>query len=211
VPLLDRRVEFDSKSRSYPIRQLLPVKPLRSYTWACDTYLDQGQEGTCVGHAWAHEIAARPNVHKADSQLAHDLYRRARQLDQWPGEDYSGTSVLAGAKATQEAGYLTEYRWGFGIDDLLATLAYHGPAVLGINWMTDMWDVDDAGYIHATGTVAGGHAILAHGVNIKSESVLLRNSWGITWGRRGGCRITFADLDQLLHDEGEACVPVVRR
>jgi hypothetical protein len=211
MPLLDRRVEFDSKSRQFPIRQLLPAKPLRSYTWTCDTYLDQGQEGACIGHAWAHEIAARPNVHKVDSQLAHDLYRRARQLDQWPGENYSGSSVLAGAKATQEAGYLTEYRWGFGIDDLLATLAYHGPVVLGINWMTGMWDVDDRGYIHATGSITGGHAILAKGINVKTESVILHNSWGRSWSVGGCAHISFTDLDRLLYDDGEACVPVIRR
>jgi hypothetical protein len=210
MPVLDRRVEFDDRSRQYPVRRLVAGKSPRSYTWACDTYLDQGREGACVGHAWAHDIAARPIVRTADTSLAFTLYRRARQLDQWPGEDYEGTSVLAGAKATREAGYIGEYRWAFGIEDVILTLGYHGPVVLGINWLTGMGDVDARGYIHATGEQSGGHAILARGVNITSRSVLLHNSWGQGWGRKGCARISFDDLDRLLREDGEACVPVVR-
>lgn len=211
MPLLDRRVEFDPKSRSFPIRTLIQAKQPRSYTWSCTAHLDQGQEGACVGHAFAHDIAARPKVRPADSVLAFRLYRYAQQLDEWEGGSYSGTSVLAGAKAVQRLGYVREYRWAFSLDETLLAIGYTGPVVLGLNWYGGMWNPDDKGFIHVTGSLSGGHAILAHGVSLKSESVLLRNSWGQSWGVNGGCRISFTDLDRLLHEDGEACVPVGRR
>ncbi len=208
---LDRLVHFDEKSRNYPIRTLVDGKAPRSYTWRCDTYLDQGAVGACVGHAWAHEVAARPAVRAADSQLAFELYHRAQQIDPWPGEDYEGTSVLAGAKATVERGHIREYRWAFGLEDLLLAISYAGPVVLGVNWYTSMWDVDDKGMLPVGGRLAGGHAILATGVSVKRQTVRLHNSWGPSWGVGGDAYIAWADLDRLLREDGEACVPMVRR
>ncbi len=205
----DRVPGLDPRNRDYPIRTLLGPKPPRSYTWSCGTWLDQGSEGACVGHAWAHEAAARPVVRPADSALAFGLYRRAQQLDPWPGEDYSGTSVLAGAKAAREKGLLTEFRWAFGLDDLLSAVSRHGPVVLGVNWYEGMFDTTN-GFLSVSGRLAGGHAILATGVRLRDESVLLHNSWGQGWGVNGKARIRFADLQTLLSQDGDVCVPVVR-
>ncbi len=207
----DRVPQWDDRNENYPARTLIATHKPRSYTWRCDTHLDQGREGACVGHAFAHDVAARPDVRPADSPLAFTLYRRAQQLDPWPGEAYEGTSVLAGAKAMLEAGYLSEYRWAMSVDDVVDVLGYHGPVVLGVNWYAGMFDPDANGYLHPTGSVLGGHAILARAVSVKREDVTLHNSWGPGWGVNGTARITFADLERLLAEDGEACVPVVRR
>lgn len=208
---LDRLVEFDERSRSYPVRTLVAGNPPRSYTWSCGTYLDQRREGACVGFAWAHELAARPTVIAGmTEQRALEFYRTAQRLDPWPGEEYSGTSVLAGAKAVQAERYLVEYRWAFGLSDVVLTLGYKGPVVLGIPWYEGMFDPDPAGLVHVQGDVAGGHAILARGVSVKSRTVLLHNSWGPDWGVNGTARISFADLERLLYEHGEACVPTMR-
>jgi hypothetical protein len=53
-----RRIRFDPRSRAWPLREILPDKPIRSYTWRCAACLDQGQEGSCVGHGVAHELIA---------------------------------------------------------------------------------------------------------------------------------------------------------
>lgn len=208
---LDRLVEFDERSRAYPIRALVPAG-FRSYTWRANAYLNQGREGACVGFAWSHELAARPwPVKGITDETARVIYREARKVDQWPGEDYPGTSVIAGAKVAQSQGYITEYRWAFGLDDLRRAIGYKGPAVLGLNWYEGMSAPDADGYIRPTGSVAGGHAILAYSVSETGHFVRLHNSWGASWGQNGACRISFDDLDRLLHEQGEACVPVVRR
>lgn len=213
-PRLDRIPQFDEKSRGYPIRTLLEraglTKP-RSYTWRVPVNLDQGNEGACVGFGWSHELAARPVIiPDVTDATATALYDRARQLDEWPGEDYDGTSVLAGAKAVEEAGFLREYRWAFGLEDVRLALGYHGPVVLGINWYDGMFDVDSDGFIHKSGDLAGGHCILAYSVSERLQVVRLWNSWGPDWGMGGSAMITFADLDALLHEQGEACIPVRR-
>src|SRR5688572_15007850 len=108
---LDRLIEFDEKSRSFPIRTLVADKQPRSYSWRGNVVLDQGSEGACVGFAWAHELNARPVVvPDIDAADARSIYTDARKMDEWPGEDYEGTSVLAGAKVVQAAGHITEYR-----------------------------------------------------------------------------------------------------
>jgi hypothetical protein len=208
-PRLDRREQFDERSRAFPIRALVPTKP-RSYTWRCCVTLDQGREGACVGFAWAHEVSARPLELRQETSDALWFYREAQKVDEWPGENYSGTSVLAGAKVVQREGFLTEYRWAFGLQDLVLALGYKGPAVLGIPWYEGMYEPDPKGIIRPTGRVAGGHAILANGVNVKRELVRLHNSWGPDYGLGGSAFISFGDLERLLHEDGEACIPVVR-
>lgn len=207
-PRLDRRVQFDERSRAFPIRALVSPTP-RSYTWSCEPVLDQGREGACVGFAWAHEVAARPVVEAATNDLARAIYREAQTLDEWPGEGYSGTSVLAGAKVAMRRGYLTEYRWAFGLDDLVLAVG-RGPAILGINWHEGMFETDAEGYVRATGGVAGGHAILCRGVSLRNRRFLLHNSWGSSWGKNGTAWLSFDDARTLLAAQGEACVPVKR-
>ena len=208
--VLDRRVEFDDRSRAYPIRSLLTTDTPRSYTWPQGTYLDQGQEGACVGFAWCHEAAAMPQVRTVDETFARIVYREAQHLDAWPGVDYEGTSVIAGAKAMKARGYLTEYRWAFSLNDALVAASRKGPVVLGLNWYTGMMDTDLDSYIHPTGRIEGGHAILLLGVSVKYRAAVLQNSWGQTWGRNGRCYISWDDLGLLLDQQGEACIPVVR-
>ena len=210
-PRLDRIPSFDVRSLDYPIRATFEEKKERSYTWSCTVHLDQGQEGACVGFSIGHDIAARPVAVKSmTATTASSIYLAARHVDEWPGEDYSGTSVLAGFKAATALGYFSEYRWAFGLKDLVLAVGYKGPAVLGINWLEGMSNPDANGYIHATGEIRGGHAILCRGVNVKKKRFLLRNSWGRDWGMDGDCYLSFDDMEKLLHASGEACIPVKR-
>ena len=220
-PRLDRIAEFDEKSRDYPIRALVTEQaPLRSHGWACPAWLDQGQEGACVGFSWTHELCAYPVAVKGlDNEFARGVYKQAQTLDEWPGEDYEGTSVLAGAKAVQAEGYMGEYRWAFGVDDALRALGYQGPVVVGIPWYESMFQPRPSGLVEVSPGGGGGHAILVRGVSLKARLkgeggpmpvVRLRNSWGKDWGVTGDCYIRVEDFDSLLKDQGDCCVPVVR-
>lgn len=235
--IVDRLPEFDEKSRGFSAVEAFDLggKPFRSYTWGCDVYNDQGREGACVGFAWSHELSARPKIVRRGPEFALEIYRRAQQIDEWPGESYSGTSVLAGVKAVMERenslgnAYIKEYRWAFGLEDVLRVIGYRGPVVLGINWYYNMYTPNEKNFISASGEKVGGHAIMAKGVKIVEKVpdglygtpdfnnvdldksfVRLHNSWGTGYGLGGDAFLTLRDLDKLLKENGEACIPTLR-
>lgn len=208
----DRVPQFDPKSLQYPIRQLVAAKPRRSYTWRVPVKLDQGYEGACVGFGWTHERAARPKEHpEMTNNDARSVYYRARQLDVWPGENYEGTSVIAGAKTAVEKGWISEYRWALGPgataaeNDLALAVGYKGPAVIGSYWYEGMMEPDENGFLRPTGDILGGHCYLAHGYNVKL-GYKIWNSWGT--GFYG--YISPQDMITLLNNDGEACIVTVR-
>lgn len=209
----DRLVRFDERSRAFPVRSLVPehMRDPRSQEWPLALRLDQGREGACTGFAVAHEAAAEPDpIPDLTEADAHAVYHRARQLDEWPGEDYEGSSVIAAVQAGMERGWYHEYRWAFGLDDLVLALGWLGPAILGVSWYEGMEDPDRNGHLHADGAELGGHAITATAVDVDNRRVRLTNSWGPDWGDGGCAWIAWHDLDLLLGRQGEACVPVVR-
>lgn len=215
---LDRLIQFDERSKAYPIRTLVADKKPRSYTWRLNTHLDQGSDGACVGFSWSHEMAARPvEIPNITNSTALNTYYQAQQLDEWDGGAYpgatpfyEGTSVLAGAKAVSAQNHMKEYRWAFNLNDVILALGYQGPGVFGVNWTNDMFNPDAKGFIKPTGAIAGGHAILVRGVNVKTKTVRLSNSWGTSWGVNGDCFMTFDDFEKALLNDGEFCIPVAR-
>lgn len=231
--VVDRLVQFDERSRRFSAVEGIEEKPLRSKQWECDVYNDQGREGACVGFAWTHELSAKPKPIKRDADFALEIYRRAQQIDPWPGEDYSGTSVLAGVKAVMEHKnsrgnpLIQEYRWAFGTEDVLRVLGHRGPVVLGIEWQYSFYTPDSNGQIWLDNNPVGGHAIMAKGVDLVKKDpdgpdtydnidlveskVRLHNSWGTGYGLGGDCLMNVYDLNHLLMDkDGEACIAVRR-
>lgn len=232
----DWRPKFDERSRHYPISTFLAMTPPTTHTkalWKPGAILDQGSEGACVGFGWTGEALMSPvRVSVSDmaqrlwiggggNSVASAIYHQAQREDEWPGEEYSGTSVLAGAKVMSTLGYLREYRWCFGIRDVIDTLIAHGPVVLGINWHQGMYYPDVYGEIMPTGPVVGGHCLVASGYHpakiVHPSSgrparpmIQLTNSWGEDWGQKGQAWIETGQLASLLDDNGEACVPVHR-
>jgi hypothetical protein len=216
---LDRLIEFDEKSRNFPISSLHPSKKPRSYTWRNTEWYDQKSEGACVAFALGHELNARPSEIKNISEewLVKGVYWQAQKNDQWPGGSYpganpfyEGTSIIAGVKVLQKAGAFNEYRWAFNMNDIILGVGYNGPAVIGVNWYEGMFNTDKDGYIKPTGYFAGGHAVVLKSVNITKKIFTIRNSWGRQWGKNGECYITFDDLNTLMRQRGE-CVFLMKR
>lgn len=176
----------------------------------------------CTGFAVTMEAAARPMpvfgdpVHghvdlAAVTATAVDVYHRARLLDEWPGEDYDGSSVTGAMEAGRERHWYNVYRWAFGdpevrAGDAILAIGYHGPVVVGANWYNDMFTADRDGYLHPSGGVAGGHAFLLSAYSKIRDAVWTPNSWG----GEGQGWIRRHDLATLLADDGEACIPVWR-
>lgn len=207
-PRLARLYEADPRIRSYPVRALIPTKAKgpRSYTWSIGKVLDQGREGSCVGHAVAHRLIARPVVR---NEITHEdavsIYKQAQTLDPWPGEEYEGTSVLAGARAAVKRGYVATYHWAETLDDLIMGVGYAGPAVMGTWWWSNMMETTINGAVSPTGHRIGGHAWLINGLNLRAKLFFCVNSWGEKWGKGGRFVINFSDMEKLLKDAGEAC------
>jgi hypothetical protein len=207
-PRLGRLVEFDKRSRGFAAVDRGGF-PMGSRHWECDWILDQGREGACVGFSLVHHLRATPIVWDrrtgipAATHAARRLYQNAKKVDKWPGENYSGTSILAGCRTLKRGGHISGYRWCFGYKDVLVAVAEQGPVVLGINWYESMYE-PDRGRIEVAGEVAGGHAILCNGVDHLNRTVTLHNSWGPDWGDNGEAALSWDDLDLLLSQSGEA-------
>lgn len=83
--------------------------------------LDQGAEGACTGFGLAtvanYLLACR--VHKPDhTQVSPRMfYELARRYDEWPGEDYSGSSARGAMKGWNKHGVCAESDWRYQLDD----------------------------------------------------------------------------------------------
>lgn len=217
----------DQRSLEYPVRQLLSSSiQIKPKMWKEGVILDQGTEGACVGFGWTAQFLTdpvspkkQPKVIVAD-KFARQIYRDAQKIDEWFGEDYSGTSVLAGAKIIQSRGLMDSYRWCFGIDDIRNTLLTIGPVVLGVPWYYSMYYTDTSALVNVdiNSGIAGGHCILLTGYHPsmkfgknRQEVYRWRNSWGKDYGKMGSGFIKAQDLNFLINQSGEACVPINKK
>lgn len=222
---LGRLEQFDERSRQFRAVDEVPreARERRSYTWRVGppeqpVHLDQGSDGACVGFAFAHELSARPlEIPGLGYDFARGVYWDAQRIDPWPGgaypdasPQYEGTSVLAGVKVLHRHGYIGEYRWCFGEDDLAIVVGYHGPVVVGTNWYEGMYQPDSDGFVRPTGRVGGGHAYLVYAADHDDGFYRIWNSWGKDWGDNGTAKISVPDMARLLDERGEACVPTKR-
>lgn len=221
-PRLGRVPEFDPRSISeYHVSRLLDESGFtkkqlaagpRNKKWTADFTLDQGQTSMCVGNAHDHAYCTTPRRHSPDVDEADaaQVYHLAQDLDEYPGNNYEGTSTLGGAKAMTQMGRYKSYYWCKSIEDILLALSYHGPVVFGVNWYDQMFTPDPkTGLIVVSGGLAGGHDICGDGVDVTKERVRLHQSWGPGWGLNGWCWISFADLERIVITEGgDACVPL---
>ena len=206
----------DERSRNYPARALMPgAAPRVNSEWPAGPVMNQGTDGACVGYAYAAATTrSRPvwTTPPAVQEVAERIYTIAKTLDERAGEDYTGTSVLAGAKAVKALDIAPAYRWCFGVADVVDALVNLGPVVLGLYWTEGMRDVKADGVMSFTGRDIGGHATTAVGyypsvaVLGGQPGILLKNSWGTSWGRNGYGWLATTDLISLLQKQGEAVV-----
>lgn len=204
----------DPRDRGFALRVGLPhVEPFTKYWPMTAGVLDQGDTSQCVAYSWTHFLLAAPTTHKAGalgtlSSFAVDLYRRAQDVDEWPGNDYDGTSVRAGAKVLQAEQRLAEYRWAFSALDARDHVLTRGPLVIGVNFYERMFVPNADGYLLPEGELAGGHAMVLIGYSKPRAAFRVLNSWGKSWGDKGRAWMTYDVLQRLLNEDGECCSAV---
>lgn len=216
---LGRIAKPDNRDRNYLMADVVgeppPTRTYR-YWWNRGWTGDQGPTPECVAYSWLHWLEDGPTTQRPLAPGAGPvfdpgvIYRHAQKLDGIPGEDYAGTTVRGGAKALQERGAIESYYWSWGLDPVVKALLTEGPVVMGSNWYQGMFTPGEDGFVSPTGRVAGGHAYLLNGVNVKEEKVRFKNSWG-SWGDKGHAWMRFADLERLLGENGEAVIAVEKR
>lgn len=215
---LGRRPSVDSRDDAFPMSMALPIEApgITHRYWNAEGWWgDQGSTSQCVAYAWTHWLEdgpiTQPKTPHGGAQSVvrpFDLYREAQKVDEWPGEDYDGTSVRAGAKVLQSMGFVREYRWAFTVDTVVKAVLSVGPVVVGTNWYSGMFEPDSEGLIDVTGGVVGGHAYVLNGVNVRRGLFRVKNSWGRDWGRHGHALIGIEDMSRLINEQGEACLAV---
>lgn len=212
----DWRPNHDPRSRDFPVTAALEAVAPRRQVWLHGRPLNQQAEGACTGFGAAGRIAAAPQSAKGVKD-AHGFawYDLNKRTDEWPGEDYDGSSVLATMKTGRALGWWTGYRWCFGMTQVRDAVLQLGPVIIGVPWRAGMYEAP-GGVLEVTGDVVGGHCLAIIGYDPAApelggaEGYLLLNSWGPEWGEDGAAWITATDLAGLLSkaNQGEAAVPV---
>lgn len=218
---LGRHVEHDPRSRAYALSEdLLPGTYTSAVHQVFIPVLDQGQLGSCTGHAAEAlvgtdplygaipgDVAARPTGDAGvDHAQAVALYSAATRLDSirgmYPPTD-TGSTGVAVAKAAQKAGLIAGYQHAFSLDAALKALSVM-PLIVGVNWYEGFDSPDPSGFVSISGAVRGGHEFLLYGIDAAAQRVMARNSWGPSWGAAGCFSFGFDDLGRLLAEQGDA-------
>jgi hypothetical protein len=189
--------------------------------------LDQGTEGACTGFG----IATVANYLLLRRRVVPDpvpvsprmLYEMAKRYDEWPGENYSGSSARGAMKGWHKHGVCSEKDWPYrtsaknpsGLTAARTANALRRP--LGAYFRVNHRDfvamhsaIAEVGVLYATATVhRGWDAVGPDGrippddritgghafaiVAYDSEGFWLQNSWGRGWGRSGLARVSYDD------------------
>ena len=185
---------------------------------------DQGAEGTTVGFSIAYvmQAAIKKRDQKTVTLSARGIFHEARKHDEWPGEDYSGTSTEGGLKGVQITGAYLEADWPYsatqaapnakpaykisryqkltGIDEIKARLFAGQAVVAQINVTRDFDKPDARGHVVVRTPLLpiGGHSVAVVGYNEKTAEFTFANMWGAGWGNKGFATIRDTDLAKLL-------------
>lgn len=192
--------------RDAQFRMASPPLTLPAYRYySTGPVLDQGAYPYCVGYAWRQWLSSALLKTKT-GPTAPTIYSEAQKVDEWPGEDYGGTSVRGGAKVLQTLGHISNYVWAW---DALTVknfiLSGQGTTVVGSNWYEDMFTPNQDGFLTPTGPLVGGHAYLIVGFSQDRNAFRMINSWGRVWGESGRAWVRYEDLQLLISQDGEAC------
>jgi hypothetical protein len=202
-----RRYAPDPRDAKHPMRPHLPKEiTVASKFYRTGALLDQGDTPQCVGYAWAQFLQSEPLMTTTGPD-APTIYHQAQLNDEWPGENYEGTSVRGGAKALTQASRLNRYVWAANALDVRDWLITTSTVVMGTDWRSGMSAPNPTtGLLKLSGAVAGGHAYLICGYDAPRNWFQIINSWN-GWGlnNSGVAYIAFADVDRLIRSQGEAC------
>jgi C1A family cysteine protease len=201
----------DERDKRFLVPRLVTSTGKRRKLWYAPPVMDQGNTSQCVAYSSTAWLAAGPTTNRMFLSKE-EFYELCQKNDEWPGEDYDGTSVRAAMKVMKQLGFIDRYEWAFDVDTVANFVLNVGPMVMGTDWYVGMCDTDRKGYVEISGDNVGGHAWLVYGydadkINPDGSKGAFRcqNSWGKNWGHSGGrFWITKRDMESLIRWQGEA-------
>lgn len=220
---------LDFRDRMYtPTLVEVPTHiPLGDYLEHGVPVLDQGSEGACTGFGLAtvanYLLLRRRVVPDAAPVSPRMLYELARRYDEWPGEDYAGSSARGAMKGWHKHGVCTDKKHPYkarksdptGLTEARTLDALKRP--LGAYYRVNHKDlvamhsaIAEVGILYTTCTVhqgwtqVGPDGVISPSDEIKGghafaivaydeEGFWLQNSWGPGWGRGGFARVSYDD------------------
>lgn len=219
-----RRDTIDFRDRMYePALVEVPTfRDMKEYRKVKAPILDQGKEGACTGYGLTavvnYLLRTRKQLPSKEEVSADMLYRLARRYDEWPGENYDGSSARGAMKGWHKHGVCSTLTWkeaGGRLTPKVSDEAVGNPlgayyrvnhkdlvamhcaiTEVGILYATasvhEGWDkVDKKGIIPFREQMLGGHAFAI--VAYDDKGFWIQNSWGDTWGMEGFACITYDD------------------
>jgi hypothetical protein len=218
-------VDFRDTMYSPALIEVPPVSDLALYRKIGLPVLDQGSEGACTGFGLAtvanYLLRGRGKKAAADEVSAWMFYAMAKRYDEWPGEEYSGSSARGAMKGWHKHGVCAERLWkdstgDADLDEKRAADAIERP--LGAYFRVNHKDliamhaaISEVGILYGTARVhtgwqavrkgdeeivyspdlIGGHAFAIVGYD--RSGLWIQNSWGPGWGSGGLARIAYGD------------------
>lgn len=188
--------------------------------------LDQGLEGACTGFglaAVAHYLLRRRQVDPDVTEISPRMfYEMAKRYDEWPGEDYDGSSARGAMKGWHKHGVCSNDLWPYDVNrpDQNLTNQRADDAVdrpLGAYFRVNHKDIvamhsamAEVGILYATalvhegwsnvrddGTIPNDEKILGgHAFAIvayNQQGFWIQNSWGDDWGFEGFAHLSYDD------------------
>lgn len=214
---------LDFRDRMYEptLVEVPSQRPLADYKTAQIPILNQGKEGACTGFALAtvvHYLLRTRKITPVREDVSGTmLYQLARRYDEWPGENYEGSSARGAIKGWQKHGACSDKVWNrvqrlnyevlqdatarplgsyFRVNHKDLVAMHCAISEVGILYATATvhqgWEtIGSNGKITKSDKILGGHAFAIVGYD--AEGFWIQNSWGPTWGKGGFGHITYED------------------
>ena len=221
-----RRDTLDFRDLMYePTLVEVPAfRTLDDYRRAEVPILDQGSEGACTGFGLATVAHYLLRTHKIgrDATIVspYMFYDLARRYDEWPGDEYEGSSCRGAMKGWHKHGVCARPLWA---KSEKAALLDHGRVEdagrrpLGAYFRVNHSSlvalhsaITEAGVLYASASVhSGWQSVGKDGLIVQSDDMVgghafaivaydadgfwIQNSWGTGWGKQGFGHISYDD------------------